>query len=246
MSWLDQHLEEFVRPHLGKIPSVPTQPTSNFTPKLCRALRAVWEQAKKRSQGRTILLAGRDVFLFEALARMQGDRETIFRPDISALTATLAGKQTNYKEHYLLDTGYSGSVPRHLGMVHWDLIACQPAVASAEAASNRLQHQVFPGARMAYHKLPPAKPGSPYRPVVQSTLYSLASSLEGVPKYWTRAYIDPTNHAKICQMIETDQGSFSAAAKTTLYVIKQLFPETPKKFYYPGYGYYLKSMGRGV
>lgn len=155
--WLDEHLETFVRPFLRTIPN--PDPKDHwvvaFKATHIKALVNVWAEAKKRSKGRQILLAGRDVYLFEVLARLEG-YPTIFRPDISRDTAKHV--KENYKECYLLDTGFQGSVPKALGMEHYDLISF--------SGGDKELHQVFPNSS-----------GEPY--------YSLSSHLEGVCKYWS-------------------------------------------------------------
>jgi len=80
------------------------------------------------------LLAGRDAFVFEILARRE-DFPTTFRPDISRATVHLIPKG-QYSGYYLLDTGFAGSIARGLGIENFGL-----ASATRPMANKR---QMFP------------------------------------------------------------------------------------------------------
>lgn len=196
--WVQEHFYEFVMNHLGYIPQVEVNskirvyPLSVWTPRHTKALLAVWNQAKINAKGRQILLAGRDVFLFEVLARLE-DFPTIFRPDISGPVARAKGAVTeDYRECFLLDTGFSGSVPKALGMKNFNLISYNPH-GTKTTAEERSQHQVFPNAFREKYNKNGALVGAP------SIILQLAGFLEGVPKYWSQATFDP----KKGQIIQT-------------------------------------------
>lgn len=115
--WLNAHLNTFVKPVLG---SVPAPNLSVFTGESLKILVKCWKAAKKNAKNKTILLAGRDVWEFAILAGLDGT--TIeFRPDISMLT--LGHVKENYEDYYLIDSGYSGSVPRGLKVKSWNLVS---------------------------------------------------------------------------------------------------------------------------
>lgn len=193
--WLEHHLETFVRPNLKKIPVVTRVamndfPLNQWKPVHLKALHATWKEAKKKAKSRQILLAGRDVYLFEVLARLEGF-PTIFRPDISGPVAKAKIVKEDYTQCYLLDTGYAGTVPKALGIENFGLISC-----GGSYNKEQVKHQIFPKA------------------------LALAGILEGVSKYWTQAglryHVDP----KACVIIQTlsDDPVFTKAAIMTQYV----------------------------
>lgn len=164
-AWLDEHLETFVRPVLGRIPEVNPADTwiKVFTPRYLIAINLIWEQATRLARGRTILLPGRDVFLFEVIARIRDDYPTIFRPDISSAVAPFVTE--DYSDCFVLDTGYKGSIPKMMKIPNWSLVRYDFQNRRPEDVAR---WQVFPKAK--------------------SWIYSgLSSNLEACPKYWTRA-----------------------------------------------------------
>ena len=202
MSWLDQHLEEFVRPQLGYIPDV--DPANEWIRKFNRnaliALNRIWRQTKVLAAGRTILLPGRDVFLFEVLARMLDDYPTIFRPDISSAVAPYVAE--DYTKTFVLDTGYKGSIPKAMSIPNWALVCYN--YASKDNLEHKAKRQVFPKTR-------------------SGTYTTLSSYLEGCPKYWTRGAM-AANESKcggtIVQRI--DPTNMKSAAMLTIRVAKSI------------------------
>jgi hypothetical protein len=99
-TWLDEHLETFVRPYLGYIPNLKDKPSKKsghadwseiLTNEAFYLLYLAWQEAKSRAAGRPILLPGRDVWLLEVIARCEGGNyPTVFRPSYrpSALAST--------------------------------------------------------------------------------------------------------------------------------------------------------------
>lgn len=198
--WLDQHLEEFVRPVLGVIPDVKGTWIDVFKPTHIIALATVWKKATELAHGRVILLPGRDVFLFEVLARTIHDYPTIFRPDMSSSVTPWVKQE--YTECYALDTGYKGSIPKALKMEHWALVrydhyTSDPVWKNAVARPLR---QVLPKA-------------------LNQTYAGLSGNLEGCPKYWTRGevYMDGTVR-KVRQTL--DLTKFAEAAALTIHVVR--------------------------
>lgn len=140
--WLNNHIETFIKPELKKwdIPfsavekmaTGPKCPESCYLqmlkeyPKTVETMMALWEQAKKNAKGRTILLPGRDAWLFEVLARLDGT-DTLFKPEISSLTKGWAAKfdvdKDRFKKCYCIDSGVAGSVPKALGAEAWGLVS---------------------------------------------------------------------------------------------------------------------------
>lgn len=203
-TWLDVHLNNFVRPYLRCIPEV--EPDNmcikRFSPKVLIALNLIWNEAKKKAQGRTILLPGRDVFLFEVIARMQGDYPTIFRPEISSAVADYVTE--NYKECFVLDTGYSGSIPKKLGIQNWSLVQYDPLYSKNALAGDKPFRQIFPKASR------------------WSIYGSLSSLLEGCPKYWIRALMRSpiTKGGPVTQPF--DNYNFRTAAMLTIHVARSV------------------------
>ena len=128
--WLQQHMREFVKPRLRMIPKcqpLSTDPNSLTHPSNLLRLMKAWHLTKAKADGCPILLAGRDVWYLYVVAKCLGERHITFRGDISAYVAQSMeiGRITlpDFINHYLVDTGYSGTVPRCLGMKKWNLIS---------------------------------------------------------------------------------------------------------------------------
>ena len=135
MGWLREHLDKFVIPVLSYEP--PAEKV--LLPEEMAVVKNIWRSAKHAANGNPVLLPGRDVWLFEVLARRE-NFPTIFRPDISRLTAKHV--KEDYSKCFILDTGYIGSIPVALGTTNFLL------------ASGK--NQVFPkltGARSLVLKL---------------------------------------------------------------------------------------------
>lgn len=170
-AWLDDHLTRFVAPELGKMPD-PNGPLIKIkavSDQLLRHLQGepvpahlvkTWNKAKECAAGKTILLPGRDTWLFEVVARLEG-WDTIFRPDISSDTWSYLAKNDPDRERwtqcYGLDSGIAGSVPIGLKCKNWGVVI---------STNYNGSHQVFPGVR-----------GS-----IANDVYDV---LEGFVKYWT-------------------------------------------------------------
>lgn len=111
MGWLDNHLKDFVEPVLGHIPSCPDN-TGFLTVEELTVIKNIWRSCKKQADKRPILLPGRDVWIFYVLACRE-NLPVIYRPDISRLTVDNVTE--NYRSHFVLDTGFAGTIPRKLG-----------------------------------------------------------------------------------------------------------------------------------
>lgn len=161
MGWLNEHLEQFVKPVLGYVPVTTTTRNRYLSSQEMARVKNIWRSVKSSAAGKPILLAGRDVFIFEILARRE-NFPTIFRPDISRLTCQHVTE--DYSDCFLFDTGFAGSIPLGLRVKEFIL---------ASSLSNRLsvldkkQTQVFP--KMGGSR-------------------SLALKIESLPKYWKRAF----------------------------------------------------------
>lgn len=116
MSWLNEHLETFVKPQLG---FVPTEPLPYFSDTELTIIKNAWRSVKRAAQGKQILLAGRDVFVFEVLARRE-NYPTQFIPQCSRVAAKSIVVS---KDSFLFDTGFVGSVPRELGLSDYKLLS---------------------------------------------------------------------------------------------------------------------------
>lgn len=213
-SWLADHLEQFVVPYLGHFPAPFTRPRwdasdpvqdNYFTPAEMAILKASWRSAKKAARGHTIGLFGRDVWVYEVLARRE-NYPTDFRPECSRQTAHLL--RTNYTKpvpRFLLDTGFVGSIPRALGIKEYTLLSAnRPSIwysiytfdFAEKPPPNR---QVFPNLRGAR---------------------SLALKVEATPKYWTSAI---SNYGVIKQELSS-LAEFERAAALTIQIYKDSSP----------------------
>ncbi len=200
-TWLEEHIEDFIRPFLGNVPTLDLiSPNYNYgiacwkNPTRIRALQAVWERAKRRAGYLPILLAGRDVWFLEVLARVEG-YPTTFRSDISSTSVTQVTE--DYSGFYCIDTGNKGSIPTKLKCKKWDLINYYYQVYDPKTGVNtptvRMDHQIFS------HSTP------------QGHVRALYSNLESSPKYWVRA-------EKPGPQVWSPLDEFKACAIATMYI----------------------------
>lgn len=226
--WLDTHLETFVKPVLGIVPRLSEDLRKShwiiqsLNERQLYSLLKLWSKGKERADGRPILLAGRDAYLFEICARME-NFPTIFRPDIS--TATAEWVKEDYTMCYLLDSGHQGTVPKRMNMKHYGLINCS-------IAADKKDHQIFPT----------DKENAPY--------VNLYGTFEGASKYWTRgsiALIHPLKPVSKDNVIIT-QGfenklSFTSAAQITIHIAQFIHRVNEHQHQYK---HSVCSIGRGL
>ena len=188
MRWLQIHLEEFVKPRLGFIPAK----VNFFTSSELTVIKNIWRSEKVRSASRPMLLAGRDAFVFEILARREGF-PTTFRPDISRATTNYI--KEDYRNYYLLDTGFMGSIARGLKIENYGLASANIFMAS--------KYQTFP--RLTHAR-------------------SLALKIESTPKYWETAQYETTSDdVKILQGFSKND-EFARAAGVTIQIYTNSAP----------------------
>jgi len=178
MSWLAEHLETFVKPVLGYVPTQPTGYTRFFSPQEMSVIKNMWRSAKcaARDLNKPILLAGRDVFVFEILARREG-YPTTFRPDISRLTVKHVAE--DYTNYFLFDTGFMGSISKGLGIEHYTMASSNRAgnlgLDSFSYLRRKRTHSIITeDVLQVFPRLKGAR--------------SLALKIERTPKYWKTAY----------------------------------------------------------
>lgn len=215
--WIEAHIETFIKPNWGgKVPEIPininppTDPRAMWPIKTMRVLQACWEKAKERSKGRVILLPGRDTWMFEVLARLDG-RETRFIPECSARVWSTIANKDDFSHYYCIDSGNKGSIPVGLRVADWDLVYWSARHNTPPPIGAALPHSYpFP---MPHHQLfYNAK-------IFNAGLYNLYSSLEGHSKYWTRGEVSTLmSITKIHQTI--DEHNFPYAAIGTLHVAR--------------------------
>ena len=149
-----------------------------------------------------VLLAGRDVFIFEILAQREGF-PTIFRPDIS--TITVEHVKEDYSRCYLFDTGFVGSIPQALRCKFYSLASANSGLGMGTWGRHMplKTHpiQVFP--RMTGSR-------------------SLALKIESMPKYWRRGFY--REDKGICQEL-SEQEVFERAARLTICIYKDSSPK---------------------
>lgn len=117
-SWLQDHLNEFVKPYLGFIPEYVG--AVHFTNQEKTIIKNVWRSVKRQLEGRQLVLAGRDVFVWEVLARRE-KFPTIFLPQCSreSVEHVILPKGNLY----LFDTGFLGSIPKALKLERFSLLS---------------------------------------------------------------------------------------------------------------------------
>jgi hypothetical protein len=175
MGWLAEHLEGFVKPRLGYIPSISATDRPYFTSHERTIIKSVWRSIKTEAErlDKPILLAGRDVYIMEILARREG-YPTVFRPDISRMTVQHV--RENYSQHFLFDTGYAGSIPKALKMQYYALASSNANTGYAPmSAWDKFSHKLLD---KDTHQVFPRMKGS----------RSLVLKMERTPKYWRRGF----------------------------------------------------------
>lgn len=201
--WLTHHIETFIKPNNGgKVPDLAekfyqaniTGPNGDLYLSYLRqvpildAFLAHWAEAKKRAKGRVILLPGRDTWMFEVLARLEGVK-TIFLPECSGDTKNWVAKEHPKKGEfpgcYAVDSGCAGSVPRALGCMDYGMVA-----------TTYTDHKLIPHDNVG-------------------PIYLVYEVLECLPKYWTRGTMD-ANNTKIMQKVDVDSRAFRIAAVGTI------------------------------
>ena len=216
--WLKQHLEEFVEPRLAKFKEeydkelidYAFKSTSKpyFTSEEMTLIKNAWRSVKRQAQGRTILLAGRDVFVFEVLARREGI-PTRFMPECSRASVRSIKLSEEEKETFhLFDTGFMGSIPKALEIGHFSLLSFHEnnyltKFNPRESLTNAIQ--VFP--RLSGSR-------------------GLALKIERTPKYWRTAHVVD---GQIVQEY-SEWAEFIRAAQLTMEVYKD---SSPKQFNRP-------------
>lgn len=162
MSWLTMHVEEFVKPVLGDAFS--EESLGYFTPEEMTVIKNSWRSIKKAANRRQILLPGRDVFVWEILARRE-NYPTIFMPECSRLTVNTLAEQLgpSITNCYLFDTGFAGSIPKSLRSKRFNMLSHH----------DRLDNvQIFP--RLSFSR-------------------GLALKIEKTPKYWSTGRLGSEN-----------------------------------------------------
>lgn len=153
MGWLDEHIEDFVKPVVGG--QFDQRPSNYFEPEELAVIKNTWRSVKRAAKGQTVLLPGRDVFIFEVLARRE-NYPTLFVPECSRGTVREIAEQCDYSNYFVFDTGFAGSIPRALRTKNYSLM-------SYSDLRNNVNVQTFP--RLTWSR-------------------GLALKIELTPKYW--------------------------------------------------------------
>ena len=220
-SWLDEHLETFVRPYLGYVPNVDIKNSwyhmwaRGYHKKSLPCLYITWAALKKHAEAKkkVLMFPGRDMWEMEILARME-NYPTIFRPDISTNTMDMIGDI--YRDHLIVDTGYAGSTPKALKAEDWLLIW------HSDETQQSKKRQIFP---RALGQIEDPETGSILRN--PSPVLYVACLMESSPKYWQRGSlkIDPQTNM-VEYPLQTEQkfnpiSEFSLAAQLTQWIAKK-------------------------
>lgn len=218
MGWLDEHIEGFVIPHLEsegntistvewhrKALSSLYEPLNVFATEELTVIKNTWRSVKRAAKGKTVLLAGRDVFIFEVLARREG-YPTHFVPECSRMTVRHL-KIPNVEDYFLFDTGFIGSIPKGLGITDFSLMSYSSNSVFdgwgiyRQHKTNPLTIQVFP--RLTFSR-------------------GLALKIEQTPKYWESGRVVADD--EIVQPMSRLQ-EFINAARLTVEIYKNSAPK---------------------
>lgn len=221
MSWLDKHLEEFVYPKLGEendpvflqsVKNYRENPDKKFfSNEELSVIKSIWRVVKREAAGKTLILPGRDVFIFEILARRE-NYPTVFFPKISRLTVGRFVLPKDSNKYFIFDTGFIGTIPRKLGVTHFKLLSYSNSENKFESNPEK-RIQVFP--RLSWSR-------------------GLALKIESTPKYWKTARKEVTwekaeclSEKKYIIKIRQDFSSpeeFARAAKLTIEIYTNSAP----------------------
>jgi hypothetical protein len=212
MGWLEDHLNDFVKPVVGN----DYMPWSNdekiyFKQEELTVIKNSWRSVKraaKKSGKETILLAGRDVFIYEILARRE-NYPTKFMPEISRATVNHITIE-NLEDYFLFDTGFVGSIPKNLGTENFSLLSyamnrfLSPSALNRISVQNPETKQVFP--RLSFSR-------------------GLALKIEKTPKYWESARpAGPMHEVEVIQPLSKRE-EFIAAARLTIEIYTNSSPK---------------------
>lgn len=154
--WLEEHLETFVKPHLGSIPDAgkPNQDwigheyaylggeAACLTPEILRELKSSWITGKALSKGKPILFPGRDAWLLHVMANMEG-YPTLFRPELSRSVAQSGIiDKTQFTGCFLVDCGSRGTIPNALGIEDYALTSAYEKKHSLRPNAGVGEHSV--------------------------------------------------------------------------------------------------------
>lgn len=180
MNWLETHIEEFVKPiiesggkgefNTAEFLSAETQALQGnvlkdvpFTPEELTVIKNAWRAIKSQAKGKQILLPGRDVFIFEILARRE-NYPTVFMPECSRQSVAHIAKDLGpVRNCFLFDTGFAGSIPRNLRIKNYTMLSSSQLTAEGFGHGKDVSTQVFPRLSLSRH---------------------LALKIEQTPKYW--------------------------------------------------------------
>lgn len=197
-SWLSVHLETFVQPYLEFIPEEGYNPLSSTE---MAVIKNIWRSIKKRAkiENKTIVLPGRDVFIFEILARRE-NVPTIFIPECSRQTVNHIKLPIKKEDALVLDTGFMGTIPIGLQVKSFEMISVERRRLKVE------ETQVFPRLTLARN---------------------LALKIESTPKYWESGRLTITNIGERSQIVQplSKKEEFERAAKFTIVVYKDSSPK---------------------
>lgn len=169
-SWLATHFRDFVSVGLGRYvaPKLPKGYHHFFSPLEMTIIKNMWRATKNAAEltGKPLLLAGRDVWVWEVLARREG-YPTTFRPDISRLTVNHV--KEDYSGHFIFDTGFIGSIPKGLKSESFILASWY------ETEMRTGRHPITtPNHRQVFPRMTGSR--------------SLALKIESTPKYWKSGF----------------------------------------------------------
>lgn len=191
ISWLKEHFATFVSTVVGHNvePTLPAGYVRFFTPQEMSIIKNMWRSLKcaSVSSNKPLLLPGRDVWLFEVLARRE-NYPTTFLPQISRLTVHTF--KDIYKHYYVADTGFIGSIPKILGTESYSMVSSAHAPTGFYNNSTCNCGTCKKGRRMGkFQAKPITSEVNQIFPRMKGSR-SLALKIERTPKYWKRAYLE--------------------------------------------------------
>lgn len=140
-----------------------------FSPEEMSLIKSVWRTVKRQAEesGKPLYLLGRDVWVFEVLARRE-HYPTCFNPQVSRATC----HNFDFSDCFIFDTGFIGTIPNRTGCTTYSLL-------SSDRNPNKWQRK----------SLRPKDLGSRQTLGYFNSARGLALKIEATPKYWRSAIL---------------------------------------------------------
>jgi hypothetical protein len=181
-SWLFEQEEHAIQAFLSFKDSHPVDTEPGYTKQdlLHSIIKNSWKALKRRSWGKTVVLPGRDVWLWWVMAQRYPGPEVVFDPTISRNTAMdkellkrrmLTWGVTDWPKTIIYDTGFAGSIWRAMCKAieqKPENVMLSTTLTERTKAGREISCQIFPNHKGSRNK---------------------ALAIEYLPKYWRSGHV---------------------------------------------------------